>query len=282
MNRIAISTDSTADLPKEVVEKYNIVVNPLHVILDDEDYLDGKNIPLEKLFKYTKDTGNLPKTSASSVSEYVLLFEKLLEDNDYVIHFSVSSKLSSTYNSARLAAEEFDGRVILIDSKNICTGQGALVLLACDLRDEGKSAEEIVKTVNESIDKVEIGFVVNSLDNLYKGGRCTAVARFASKLLLIHLGLTLEDGKIIVKKHYRGNFKRCLNNYLLDIKNECPNYNNRRVFITHSLCVKDIVDQVVDFVKTHFNFKEIILGQTGSVISTHCGEGTIGIVFLNN
>ena len=280
MEKITISTDSTADLSKDLIEKNNITIAPLHVLLGENDHKDGIDIMPEDIFNYVKENNELPKTSACSVAEYIEIFTKLLNDNDYVIHFTISSKCSSTYNNAVLAANEFDGKVKIIDSLHLSTGQGLLVLKACDMVKEGKSFNEIVSNVEELKNKVQTSFVVDTVDYLYKGGRCTAAARIASKILNIHPSITMKNGTLGVKKNYHGNLKKSLEGYSHDLALEYKSYDKKRVFITHSCCSDEIVNSVIDIVKKEFNFEEIIVTVAGSVVTSHCGQGTLGILFI--
>ena len=208
MERIAISTDSTADLSKELISDNNIQIAPLHVLLGENDYKDGIDIMPDDIFNYVNESNQLPKTSACSVSEYIEIFSSLLKENDFVIHFTISSKCSSTYNNAVLASNEFDGKVRIIDSLNLSTGQGLLVLKACDMVKEGLLFNDIISKIEELKNKVQTSFVVDTVDYLYKGGRCTGAARIASKIFIIHPGIIMKNGSLGVKKNYRGNLKK--------------------------------------------------------------------------
>lgn len=280
MSKIAISSDSTFDLSNDLIQKYNIHVMPLHVLLGDKEYKDGVDITPNDIFNYVKETNTLPKTSAGSQMEYLEFFENLLKEYDSVIHFNISSKCSSTYNDARLAALELDGKVSVIDSLNLSTGQGLLVLKACDYLNEGLGREEIVNNINSLLDKVQTSFVVDTTDYLYKGGRCSAAALVATKLLLIHPSIEMKNGVLGVKKKYRGNLKKCIENYVKDLAKEYTEYDDTRVFITHSTCEDDIVEAINSIVKEHFNFKEVLTTVAGSVVTSHCGKGTLGVLFI--
>lgn len=280
MEKIAISTDSTADLSNDLIEANNITIAPLHVLLGESDHKDGIDIVPNDIFNYVKESNELPKTSACSVSEYIEIFTNLLKTNDYVIHFTISSKCSSTYNNAILASNEFDGKVKIIDSLHLSTGQGLLVLKACDMVKEGASFNEIISKIEELKKHVQTSFVVDTVDYLYKGGRCTAAARIASKIFIIHPSITMKDGTLGVKKNYRGNLKKSLEGYAHDLALEYKSYDKKRVFITHSCCSDDIVNDVKEIVKKEFNFDEILITVAGSVVTSHCGQGTLGILFI--
>ena len=280
MAKILISTDTTADLSKEILEEFKIKTTSLHVLLGDEDYIDGVNITPKDIFMYVEETNKLPKTSACSVFEYTEFFENNLKDFDYIIHFTISSELSSTYNNARLAAEEFDGKVHIVDSRNLSTGQGLLVLKACDMRNEGASFETICNVIEELKYHVQVSFVVDTLDYLHKGGRCSGTARLAATILKLHPSIDMIDGKLVPKKKYRGIIKKCIENYVKDLATEYTEYDDTRVFITHACCDDATVKLIQDVVYDNFRFKKIYITTAGSVITSHCGQGTLGVLFI--
>lgn len=278
--KIVISTDSTADLSRSIIDKYQIPVSSLHVLLGEKEYSDGVNISPEEIYNYVEANGVLPKTSATSVYEYTEFFSKLLEENDYIIHFNLSSDLSATHSNARLASEEFNGRVAVIDSRNLSTGQGLLVLKAWDLRKEGKSFEEIIDYIDKCRNNVQTSFVLDTVEYLHKGGRCSGIANFASKLFSLHPYIDMKDGKLSPKKLYRGDIKKCFAKYVKDLAEAYPDYDETRVFVTHACCPKDIYESVVSLVKEIFHFKEVLVTVAGSVISSHCGPGCLGVLFI--
>lgn len=280
MEKIIVSCDSTADLSVEILKKYNISVSPLHVNLGGNDYKDGVDITPNDIFSFVKKNNTLPKTSACSVIEYMTLFEELLKNNDYIIHFTISSKCSSTYNNAVLAANEYNGRVKVIDSFHLSTGQGLLVLKACDLINEGKTLDEVIKIVEDLKNKIETSFVVDTVDYLYKGGRCSAVSRIASKVLAIHPAIIMKNGSLGVKKNYRGNLKKAIESYTKDLASEYSSYDDTRVFITHSCCSDEIVENTKKILEEKFHFKEILITTAGCVVTSHCGKGTLGVLFI--
>ena len=216
MAKILISTDSTCDLSKEILSERGIKQTSLHVLLGTKEYSDGIDIVPDDIFKYVKETGVLPKTSAYTIMDYQKFFFDNLKEYDYIIHFTISSDLSSTYSNAVLASQEFEGRVKVIDSRNLSTGQGLLVLKACDLKEEGKSFEEIVQVMEEERFHVQTSFVVDTVEYLYKGGRCSGAARLASNLFKIHPSIDMVEGKLVPKKNYRGTLKKCIEKYGLE------------------------------------------------------------------
>jgi len=280
MNKIIISTDSTADFSPEVLKRYDIPVSPLHVLLGDKEYSDGIDITPQEIFAYVDKNGILPKTSATSVMEYIAFFTKLLENADYVIHFDISSDLSATNSNANIAANEFKGKVAVIDSRNLSTGQGLLALKAIDLREKGKSFEEIVSYIDECRHRVQTSFVIDTVEYLYKGGRCGGLARFASKLFSIHPYIDMVEGKLEPKKFYRGDIKKCFGKYVKDLAEAYPSYDDTRVFVTNSCCQRETVDYIINLVKELFGFKEVIETMAGSVVASHCGPGTLGVLFI--
>jgi DegV family protein with EDD domain len=280
MSNICISSDSTSDLTKKILQERHIPIIPLHVLLGKDEYSDGVDITPANIFAFVKENNILPKTSATSVFEFHQYFENLLKEYDYVIHFDISSEISSTYQNGCLAAEEFSGRVKVIDSRNLSTGIGALVLKACDMRDEGKSFEEICAWAEKKRFEVQTSFVVDTVDYLHKGGRCSSAALLATRLFGIHPSIDMRDGKLIADEKYRGSLKKCIEKYVLKLKVKYPKYDKTRCFITHSSCSDEIVNDIVELVKNNFEFEEIIPTFAGSVITSHCGQGTLGVLFL--
>mgnify|MGYP002516894012 FL=1 len=280
MKKIVISSDTTCDLPQNIIEKNEIALCPITILLGTEEHRDTIDIDANGVLAYVEKTNTLPKTSATGIYAYKEYFEKLLEDNEQVIHFCISSKASSCYSNATKAAEELKN-VFVVDSYSLSSGQGIQVLKACDLLKEGKTAEEIIAEIDANRDKSQISFVVDRLDFLHKGGRCSSVAMAASKVLKIHPAVAISDGALGVKKKYMGNMVRCLTQYVKDIAEENPNYDPKRCFITHSPSDKELVDLVTDSVKNLFKFDEVIDTTAGSTVTSHCGYNTIGVIFYN-
>jgi DegV family protein with EDD domain len=278
---IKITSDSTCDLG-ELIAKRNIGILALQVNLDGKAYFDGVDITPQDIFNFVAETKILPKTSAPSIGDYEDFFKKQLEDCDELIHFNISAKSSASHNFAKQAAESFDGKVRVIDSMALSSGQGLLVLKAADLRDEGKSAEEIEETINELKTHVNTSFVPDSLDYLHKGGRCSGMVMFAANVLKIHPKIVMKDGQLVQGGKYRGDMKRCIMQYVRDLKNEYPNYDKARCFITHSSAEKELVDVAKSLVADNFEFEEVIETVAGSIITSHCGKGTLGVLFIYN
>ena len=278
---IRITSDSTCDL-NHLVEERNIGIMPLQVNLDANAYRDGVDITPQDIFEFVAKTKILPKTSAPSVGEYEEFFAEQLKGYDELIHFNISSKSSGSHNFAVLASESFNGKVKVIDSKALSTGQGLLVLAACDLRDEGKSSDEIVAAINELKTRVNTSFVPDSLDYLHKGGRVSGMVKVAASMFKIHPQILMEDGQLVPGKKYMGKMQMCLPRYIQDLKEAYPNYDKKRCFITHSSADKEIVDIAKAKVKELFDFDEVIETVAGSIITSHCGKGTLGVLFVYN
>lgn len=280
MKKILISTDSTADLSPEIIKQKGIEVTPLHVLLAEEEHYDGVDITPDMIFSFVKENRKLPRTSAVSQGEYISFFEKHLKNYDHIIHLCISGETSASYLNATLATEEFKDKVSVIDSRHLSTGQGLLVLKAVDLKNEGKDVKEILEEIKRLIPLTQTSFVVDTMEYLHKGGRCSSLARFATMILNIHPSIQMPNGKLKTKKMYRGNMKKCLEKYVLDLAEEYPSYDDTRVFITHSSCDEEVVNTIYDLVKNTFKFKEVIITVAGSVVTSHCGRGTLGVLFI--
>ena len=280
MSKIIISTDSCCDLGNEIITKRNIKVLPLIVSMGEASYIDGVTAVPEDIYKYVAETGDLPKTAARSVADFEDYFKELTADGSEVIHISISAELSSTLHHAQLAAEEIPG-VHIVDSRNLATGIGLVVLHAADLCDEGKSADEIVSELNKIIPNVSASFVVERLDYLCKGGRCSAVAALGANLLKLRPCIEVSDGKMGVSKKYRGSMKAVLTSYISDqLKNPDLKVSKKRVFVTHTAMSDNLNDYCVELVKELGMFDEVIDTTAGSTITSHCGPNTLGVLFI--
>lgn len=278
--KIKITSDSTCDLGEELIKRYDVGIIPLSVILGEKVYSDGIDITPQQIFEYVANTGVLPKTAACTEEAYAENFERYLKENDAVIHFNISSKASVTNSNAVAAAKRFGGRVKVVDSLALSTGQGLLVLKACDLADEGKNPDEIVAEVEALRPKVNTSFVPDSLEYLHKGGRCSLAALMGAKVLKLHPMIEMKDGQLYASKKYMGNLTRSLKNYISDLAAEYPRYDRTRCFITHSCCEKEVVDMVRGLVESLFSFDEIHETVAGGVITGHCGKNTLGVLFI--
>jgi len=275
---IKITADSTCDLSPEIVEAMDITLVPLHIVVGDQTYEDGVNITPEDIFRFTEEEGTLCKTAAVNVYEYASLFEELAPKHDAVIHISLGSEFSSSYQNARIAAEEFNN-VYVIDSRNLSTGSGHLVYDAALMAKEGVHAEEICRQLEQTVEKVEASFVIDKLDYLHKGGRCSGLEAFGAKLLQIKPCIEVIDGKMDVGKKYRGNLGRSLDHYIQDRLQDRTDIDYSRLFITYSSCPEEIVEKVQVAIQEHGRFDKIMITRAGCTVSSHCGPNTLGILF---
>jgi len=274
---VHIFTDSTSDLSPELIARYNINVVPLTVHIADKTFHDDFSVSGKELFAMVDATGQLPTTSAPSVGEFTAAFDRPGE----VIYIGISSKLSASVANARLAAETFPaGKVRVIDSLNLSTGAGLLVLHAADLRDQGASAEEIEREVLAAVPKVRTSFVIDTMRYLYMGGRCTALQSLMGGLLQIRPVIYARpDGVLDVKDKIRGSRARTLDSMLRDFQAHRDEVDLRRVFITHAESAEDAAFLSAALAQLA-PIQEISITSAGAVISCHCGPGTIGVLYL--
>ena len=276
---IRITSDSTCDLGKYVQER-DIVIMPLQVSLDGQSFYDGVDIVPQDIFSFVAKTKHLPKTSAPSIANYQEFFEKQLETADYVLHFNISSKSSASHNSAKQAAAEFDGRVRVVDSLALSSGQGLLVLKAADMRDQGCSIDEIEERVLALRPLVNTSFIPDRLDYLHKGGRVSALAMLGANILKIHPLIYMDNGQLVPGKKYRGKMTFLVKQYIDDLKAKYPSYDKTRCFITHSCADEDVVAAAREKVKEVFAFEEVLETVAGCIVTSHCGRNTIGVLFI--
>ena len=278
---ICITSDSTCDLGHLVAER-DIKILPLQVNLGSNSYRDGVDITPEDIFAFVAETRQLPKTAAPSIGDYEEFFAEQLKSYDEVIHFNISSKSSGSHNMAKQAAESFGGKVHVIDSMALSSGQGLLVMKACDMRDEGRSAAEIVEEILELRTHVNTSFVPDSLDYLHKGGRVSGMVKLAAAAFRIHPLIMMEEGQLVPGKKYKGKMAVLIKQYVEDLKEKYPSYDKTRCFITHSSAEQDLVDAAKAKVAELFEFDEVIETVAGSIITSHCGKGTLGVLFVYN
>lgn len=281
MKKIIISTDSTSDLPIELIEKYDIKVLPLNIVSETETKKDGIEIEAKDVFKYQRETGKLLKTAAANIAEWGDFFDSFPE-NDGVINFTISSEMSSTFTNSKIAAEERK-EIYTIDSHNLSTGIGLLILTACDLREQGLSAKEIYEKIEALKPFVRASFVIDTLEFLHKGGRCSALAALGANLLKLKPCIEVVDGKMGVAKKYRGKITDVIPKYIQDKLSEIEKINTDKVFITHTMDDKNsyIVDEMVKYVRDNYSFKHIYTSTAGCTVSVHCGPNTLGILYID-
>lgn len=276
---IKITSDSTCDLSEELLEKHDIALIPLTVIKDDKAYTDGITITTDEIFAHVAAGGNLCSTTAGSMGDYLEEFKKYADSYDAIVHISLSSELSSSYQNACLAAEEFSN-VAVIDSRNLSTGQGLVVLKACELANSVSSLEEIKKKLNEFTPKVEASFLVDRLDYLVKGGRCSSVAALGANLLNLKPCIEVKNGKMSVVKKYRGNYSKCLGAYVKDRLSNREDLDRTNLFVTRTPVSDECLQAVETAVDECADFENIYWTMAGCTISCHCGPGTLGILFV--
>lgn len=279
--KVIITGDSTLDLTAELLEKYEIRLLPLEVNLGDNSYKDGVNITREDIYNYERTTGKLPKTSAISVEEYKEVFESYTSQGYEVIHFNISNKLSVSNSNAITAAAELKG-VYVIDTLALSTGSALLAIYARELLNQGLSAKETVEKVNKRIPYVQTSFIIDTLQYLYKGGRCTKLQLLGANLLKIKPTIYMDDGKLEVGKKFRGPMLNVILSYVDHILETYNNPDTKRVFVTHTDAPKEIVDMVRQRLREKFNFEEILETTAGATVTAHCGKGTLGILYIND
>lgn len=277
--KIKILSDSTCDLTTELLEKYDIALMPLTVVKDDESFKDNVTITPEDIFSHVAAGGSLCSTSAGSLGEYMDIFSRFADDYDGVLHISLGSGFSSSYQNACLAASEFDN-VRVVDSQNLSTGQGLVVLKACELAATCNSLESLQQDVQAFTEKVEASFLLDRLDYMVKGGRCSAATALGANLLNLKPCIEVKDGKMGVVKKYRGNYAKCLTNYVKDRLDGRNDLSGELLFLTHTPVTDACLDAVKDAINTYGHFDQVIESTAGCTISCHCGPGTLGVLFV--
>ena len=276
---IKIISDSTCDLSPAQIAQHNITVIPLIVIKDDQEYRDGVTITSADVFAHVAAGGNLCSTAALNYGIYQEYFEKYASEYDGVVHISLGSGFSSSYQNACLAADEFDN-VIAIDSMNLSTGQGHVVLEACRLAKEVESLAELKEKLDAFVPKVEASFLVDKLNYLAKGGRCSAVAALGANLLNLKPCIEVKNGKMSVVKKYRGSYAKCLASYVKDRLDSREDIIRNELFLTYTTVTDECRTAVVNAIEQYGNFENVYETQAGCTVSCHCGPDTLGVLFV--
>lgn len=281
MGKIYLSADSTCDLDGELIRRYDVHIQPLHIILGEKEYRDGVDITPDDIYKTYERENILPKTSAPSPGEYIELFEQWTKEGHDVIHISLGSGISASHQNACLAAEQL-GHVHVIDSGNLSTGMGLLVIEAAERIADGLPVAQIAEELRELQSNVQASFIIDNLTYLREGGRCSALTAFGANLLSIKpcIEVDVTSGNMSVGKKYRGSLKKTLKRYVSDKLNEIENLKLDRIFITHSGTDDDTIEVVQSTIKELTNFEEILVTRAGCTISSHCGPNTVGILFM--
>ena len=274
---IKITATSTCDLPPELLERYQITMVPLYVSFGGNTYQDGVDASPEDIFRHVEAGGQLPTTSAVNIADYQELFSQLSPKYDSVLHITIGSEFSCCYQNALVAAEEFPN-VYVVDSRNLTVGQGLLVLAAAEAAERGDSIQDILHMLDGLIDRVDTTFVVDKLDYLAKGGRCSSVVALGANLLRLKPCIVLADGRMTVGKKYRGAFDKVLPDYAQD-QLSGKNVDLDRVFVVHTRCDPSIPESMCRMMQ-QFGFREVLTAVAGCTISCHCGPNTLGVIFL--
>ena len=281
MSKVIITSDSTSDLSPAIIEDLNIQIIPLYINIGENSYKDGIEITPTEIFEGFDKDGVLPRTSAIPFYDLKVSFENLLNEGYEIIHFSISSFFSSTHQNAVNAANELDpNKITLIDSLNLSTGIGHLVMRAAELAREGLSRDEIVKEIQALIPKVNASFVIDTLTYLWKGGRCSGLAAMGANLLQLKPCIEVVDGTMKVGKKYRGSLDRCLNAYVDEKLTYLDKINPKRIFISHTSQDEELVVRIKERIESKNYFEEVIVSTAGGTISCHCGPDTLGIIYI--
>ena len=276
---IKIISDSTCDLSAELIQKHNIHIVPLSVIKDDISYTDSVDITPADIFNHVAAGGSLCSTAAVNVGQYADIFAMYADKYDGIMHINISSEFSSCYQNACLAAEDFDN-VRVVDSRNLSTGQGLVVLKACELAESCTSLDELHQQLQAFTEKVEASFLLDKLEYMVKGGRCSSAAALGANLLNLKPCIEVRGGKMSVVKKYRGNYAKCLANYVKDRLADRDDLDNATLFVTRTPVSEECLNAVKTAVDTYAKFDNTYWTEAGCTVSCHCGPGTLGVLFV--
>lgn len=279
---IKVFSDSTCDLSEDLLKQYDVKLVPLHIELGDKEYRDRIEITTDEIYAWSDANNTTPKTAACSMPDTIDALKPVLDAGDEVVIFSISDSMSTTGNVFRLVAEELDAkdRVSVIDSANLSTGIGLLVIEAAIMAKEGKTRDEIVAHIEELKPKVRSSFVIDTLVYLHRGGRCGSVAALVGSVLKLHPKIVVENGAMSATKKYRGKIGKITIDYVKELEEQLKHAKKDRVFITHSKAAPETIEEVKNYLKSLNVFKEIFVTEAGGVISCHCGPGTLGVLFI--
>lgn len=277
--RVKIISDSTCDLSLEQIAEHQIGIVPLIVMKGNQEFLDGITITPADIFAHVATGGSLCTTAARGVAVYQEEFAKYAGEYDGVIHVNIGSDFSSSHQNACIAAEDFEN-VRVIDSKNLSTGQGLVVLKACELAQTAKDMDELKQQLDDFVSRVEASFVLDRLEYMVKGGRCSGAAALGANLLSLKPCIEVKDGKMVVVKKYRGHIEKCMAAYVKDRLSDRDDLDQDRIFITHTDVSKESLEAVRSGVAQYGNFKNVYETVAGCTVSCHCGPGTMGILFV--
>lgn len=277
--KVIISSDSTTDLGGELLQHYNIHILPLQVTLGDKTYHDGVDIDPDAIYHHYEVAGQLPQTAAPNIGDHLDFFTPLRQEGE-VVHFTISSDMSSSYQNACMAAQELGG-IHVVDTRNLSTGGGLLVLAAAEMAQQGMSAADIAAKCRDMVDRVSASFVIDDLTYLHKGGRCSALAALGANLLQLKPAISVVGGKMIVAKKYRGKFPLALRQYIADQIGDGSNIEPAHVFVTHAGCDDELIELCAAQVKQLLpQVQELHVTRAGCTISSHCGRNCLGVLFI--
>lgn len=275
---VKISADSTCDLSKALIEAHHIGITPLYIVMQGTAYLDGVEITREGLFQKVAETGKIGSTAAVNVDDYVKFFSEAKKNHEGIVHFTISSEMSCCYQNACVAARDFEN-VYVVDSRNLSTGIGHLAVDAAIMAEHGASAEEIFRAMEEKKSRLDVSFVINTLEFLKMGGRCSSLAALGANMLGLKPCIEVRNGKMGVCKKYRGHLDHCLQKYVADRLSDPDSIETNRIFITDSGVPDEMVKMVEEEIRRHADFAEIIHTHAGCTVSNHCGPNCLGILF---
>ena len=279
MRKTVIVSDSTCDLGGELLQAHGIRIVPLDVMLGGVTYLDGVEIAPDDIYRHYAEKGELPHTAAPNMTAFADVFADCLADAEGVVCFTISAEMSSTYNNARIAALDLEN-VHVVDTRNLSTGGGLLVLAAAEMAERGMDAAAIAEACRAMTDAVDASFVVDDLEFLYKGGRCSALAALGANLLQLKPCITVNGGKMGVGKKYRGRFGAVLEKYAEERIGNGEGILTDHVFVTHAGCDSAIVESVVAKVSALLPNANVHITRAGCTVSAHCGQNTLGVLFI--
>lgn len=277
--KVIISADGTCDLGSELPKRYDISIINLYVNMDGKSYRDNAEITPEDIYEYYNKKRKLPTTSACSIADYMDYFKEIAVPGGEIVHLNIGNGFSVSHQNAKIAAAEIGG-VHVINTKQLSSGTGILAIEAALMADNGAQAHEIVEKINALREKVSTSFLIETLEFLYKGGRCSGVAALGANILRLRPCIEVEDGAMHVGKKYRGQYKNVIGEYAVDKLANRKDLNTDRILVTHSGTSDENIKIITDKIKSLNSFKEILVTRAGCVISTHCGANTIGIIFM--
>ncbi len=279
MKKVIIASDSTTDLTKELIEKYDIRILPLSVNLGDKTFLDGVDIDPDTIYDHYNKTGELPKTSAINLSQFYKFFDECRKEAESVVFMTISADMSSTFNNARTVALDYND-IYVVDTKNLCTGGGLMVLQAAEMALKGMDGKQIAEELEKLAPKIDASFVINDLEYLTAGGRVSALKAGAAAFLNIKPCIMVRDGKMVIGRKYHGKFKMVVKKYVNDVLENSTDIDPQFAFLTHSGVDSEFINEVYQQIKEKNIFENIFISRAGCTISSHCGPDTLGVLFI--